>query len=321
MLIFDETAVVEFLDATALAIAAARHIKLNWKEYKDSAVINAIYNILPFGAPGWAEVDPGDINKILAERKIESERLQAQFVDAMKKGGARVKRFMDAQAEVHRSSTEVVKSLYREAAQINEAVQAETRRGIARLITIKAGATIVLKSAALAAGGWPAFLIGTGYDVTLNLIDDWEKAPDAKLIGVATKTGDKLWKKGVKDAAKNMANIYKGEASAPEQKIGWLAKRVEQAEEELERIAESNAAKEATIARKLAKDTRRLARAEAAAAQARRGAAVMSGVKWGFFAWDMYKTANRADQEFKAAGYDSSASALYDALPEVLRRP
>src|ERR1700680_609784 len=61
-----------------------------------------------------------------------------------------------------------------------------------------------------------------------------------------------------------------GEASAPERKISWIAKRVEQAEQELQRIAGSNTRKEAAWAQKLPKESRRLARAEPALTQARR---------------------------------------------------
>jgi len=94
----------------------------------------------------------------------------------------------------------------REAQELNHAMQAAAKRAAARLILIKASATITLKTAALFAGGLPAFLIGTGYDVSLDVIKNWDKAPEAIAVGVEQKVEDKVEKKIVKDAAKNITD-------------------------------------------------------------------------------------------------------------------
>jgi uncharacterized protein YhjY with autotransporter beta-barrel domain len=117
-----------------------------------------------------------------------------------------------------------------------------------------------------------------------------------------------LGKKAVKDAAKNMANIYKQEESAPARKAEWLRKRLSKMEEELERQANDK-----RLA-KFAKDSRRLARAEEAASRAKWGARILSSVKFGFFAWDMAKVAGEGLDTFREAGYDSVGSALRDAV-------
>lgn len=307
-LVFDEDQILGFLESVAHSKVAERNIKLVWKDYKESTVLNIIYSIPGLGKPGTVEVDPGEIGKILAETQKESAKLQDEFCLAMSRGAKRVVHWLETQDEIRRLCGQTVQDVYREAAEINQAMQAEARRAVARLTIIKASATITMKTAALFGGGLPAFLIGTGYDVSLDLIKNWNDAPEAKLVGVEHKVEDKLWKKGVKDAAKNMANIYKQEESAPSHKAEWLRKRLTKMEEDLE-----SQANDKRLA-KFAKDSRKLARAEEAASRAKWGARIFSSVKFGFFAWDMAKVAGDTRDTFREAGYESVGSALRDAV-------
>lgn len=307
-LIFNADQTVAFLDSVAHASAAQHFIKLVWTDYTDSTVLNIIYSIPGLGRPGIVEVDPGDVNKVLARAQSESARLQEEFCVAMSRGASRVARFMTAQQEIRRYNLEAVQSVYHDAAQLNEAMRGEARRAIARLALIQASATITVKTAALFAGGLPAFLIGTGYDVSLDVIKHWDSAPDAMLAGAASTAWTEKRNDLVKDAAANMANIYRDEASAPGHKVAWLRKRLSAMQEELEHQAS------AERLRKFAKDGRRLARAEAAVSRARWGMRAMSAVKFGFFAWEMVKVARETDETFHDAGYDSSLSAIRDAL-------
>jgi hypothetical protein len=296
-LVFEETDLISFLHSVAQAKAAERHVKVNWRSYDESSVINAIYTVMPFfGKPGYVEVDTGDINQVLAEAATEAQHLEEQFALAMARGGQRVARFMKIQEEIRESALGTVQDAFHTAAQLNAEIQEETRRHLARMILIKAGATLTLKTAALLGGGLPGFLIGFGYDLSLNLIKNLDQGGDAMLIGVQSKSWDKIWKKGAKDLAKNMANIYKSEARDPQHKVSWLAKRVAEQEENLENMS-------AEQLRKYGKDARRLARAESALSNAKWGMRVMSGVKYGFFAWDVFNTAMTARDELREAGY------------------
>jgi hypothetical protein len=184
----------------------------------------------------------------------------------------------------------------------------EAQRAVARLTLIKAASTVTVKALGLAVGGWPSFLVGTGYDISLDVIKDWDKAPDAKLIGVANKTEEKLGKKVVKDSAKNMSNIYKNEGIAPAYKAQWLSKRVEGMAEDLDRMGSAERAK-------YLKDTRRLARAEAEAARAKWASRAFGSVKFVFFAWDVYKAGKDANDTFHQAGYENAWDAIKDARP------
>ncbi len=306
-LVFDEQQILDFLYTVAHARMMARFTHTNWKEYNESTVINVIYTVFPFGKPGWVEVETGEIHRVLDETKKEWQRLQEEFLLACSQGAQHVEKWLSYKEQARESALDTVRMVQQDAAEINEGVQNEARRAVARLTIIKAASTITVKALSLAVGGWPSFLIGTGYDVSLDLIKDWDKAPDAKLIGVANKTGEKLAKKAVKDAAKNMSYIYKNEGAAPAQKAEWLSKRVERMAEDLDRMGSAERAK-------YLKDTRRLARAEAEAARAKWAGRAFGSVKYVFFAWDVYKAGKDANETFHQAGYDNSWAAIKDAL-------
>jgi hypothetical protein len=307
-LIFDEEFIVRFLGSVAHSMVLERNTKVVWTPYRDSSVLNAIYSVLPFGAPGTAEVDTGQIDKINAQSAEQEMHLYESFVLSMMQGPHRVMRFLNAHDEIRSSAVEFVQSVYREVSEINQGVADEVRRGLARLVLIKGASTLVVKTIGLRAGGLPGFLIGSGYDIALNAIDDWSKGESAVAIGVASKSVDKGWKKAVKDTAKNMANIYQGEADGPAAKAEWLQRRLSEVDAELNRkgIAERSA--------KYLKDARRLERAKDAAGSAQRAANALSAVKYGFFAWDVYKTANRLSQDLHDAGYESTFAGVADAF-------
>lgn len=310
-LIFDGEFLIRFLGSVAHAKVLEKNTKVAWVEYRDSSVLNGIYAVMGvfgFGAPGTAQVDPGDIDKINAEKEAEEARLYEAFVDALLRGPPRVLRFLNAQDEIRARALDFVQDVYRDVDKINRGVAHEAQRGVARLSLVKCASTLAVKTIALRAGGMPAFLIGSAYDISLNIVDNWSQGESAVAVGVASKSVDKLWKKAAKDTAKNMANIYKNEASGPAAKAEWLARRLEEIDDKLNArgIAERSA--------KYAKDARRLDRARQAAASAQRGAAAMTAVKYGFFAWDVYKTLDRADSDLKAAGYESAWAGVSDAF-------
>src|SRR5262249_22948132 len=144
-----------------------------------STVLNVIYKAmspLSYGKPGIVEVETGDIDKVRAQTEEESQKLQDSFVLAMRLGPARVVHFLAAQEEVRRSALGFVDDAFREAKGLNEAMRAETARGIARLTVIKAASTLAFKTMALSVAGWPGFFLGAGYDISLNVIKEWDDA-------------------------------------------------------------------------------------------------------------------------------------------------
>lgn len=296
-LVFDEDELIGFLASVARAKALERHVKLRWKDYDDSEVLNVIYTLMPWkGKPGTVEVDLGDQRQIESEIAADEEHLHEVFVDKASKGCEPIIRFLEAQEKIRESCLKTVRDVFEEAHTLSSGMIAEAQRAVTKLTAIKCASTITLKTAALAGGGIPAFLITTGYDLSLKFIKDWDQASDAKLIGIASKTGEKLIKKGIKDAAKNMAYIYKQEGAEPARKAERLQKRVAEAEEKL---AGQVRADQLT---KLARDSRRLARAEEAAGRARLGARVMTSVKFLFFAKDAYDALEDAHETIERQG-------------------
>jgi hypothetical protein len=305
-LLFDADQLIGFLESVAHARVVQMNTRLQWKDYDESTVLNIIYTVmkpLSYGKPGTVDVETGDIDKVRAQTQEQSQQLQEQFILAMRQGAGRVVHFLEAQEEVRRSALGFIDDAFREARNLNEAMRAETSRGLARLTLIKAASTITFKALALSVAGWPGFFMGAGYDITLSVVKEWDDAASAALVGLWSKS----WKKVVKDTARNTANIYKGEASDAEKKAEWLSKRMAEREDEL--FEEGSKA-----ARKYSKDGRKLLRAQQAAAAGRNAARVLGAVKYGFFAWDVYKTGLSARDELHQAGYDNAFDGVKDAF-------
>jgi len=283
-LLFDEGSIVRFLDTVAHAKSLEYHLKVVWRDYDESTVINVIYSILPFfGKPGIVEVDTGDINQILTEKDKESLVLQDQFVSHLERGAKAVTSFLDAQEGIRRRCLETVQEVYRVAAELNEEMRMESQKSVVRLTHIKTASTIVEKALGLFGGGVPGFLLGQGYDLTLRYVKEWGHAPNAKLIGMASETWKGLANDGVKEAAEKVAEASEAEVKSAEDKTAWLRKRLEKMEKELQ--ARSNAER----LKKFAKDGRKLSRAEQEASHAKMASKIFSKVKFVFFAWDVYE--------------------------------
>ena len=311
-LIFDEEFVTRFISSVAHAMVLEKSTKAVWVEYRDSAVLNGIYwfmgGMLGYGAPGTVQVDAVDIDRINSQKAEKEMHLYEAFVEAMTQGPARAMRFLNLHDELRTRCLESVQEVYRDVSRINAGVANEARRGVARLELIKAASTVGVKTLGLFAGGLPAFLWGSAYDISLDVIDNLDKGESAVAVGMASKSFSKLWKKGVKDAAKNLGNIYKNEASGPAGKIEWLTKRLEAIDSELNAkgIAERSA--------KYAKDARRLGRVEEEALSSSRAAKAMYAVKYAFFAYDIYKAGDRLVSDLHAAGYEHWYTGVSDAF-------
>jgi hypothetical protein len=177
-LVFEEDQVISFLESVARAKALERHVKIRWKDYDDSAVLNFIYTVMWWkGKPGSLEVDLGDQKQIEAKTATDTYGLLEMFVMEAALGAERVVRFLKGQEQVRKTCRQTVEAAFREVQTLSAEMIAETQRGIAKLAVIKCASPITLKVAALAGGGIPALLIGTGHDVSFKLVKDWDQAP------------------------------------------------------------------------------------------------------------------------------------------------
>ena len=289
LLVFDEDQVTAFLRSVARTKTMARYVKVEWKSYDESAVINVIYALMPWkGKPGTVEVNLGDQKRIDQETSEETQVLLDTFVTQASQGPSQVTTFLKGQQFVRSSCLDTLNEAFETAKSLNGDVLNEARTAVRNLSIIKCAATIGLKTAALAGGALPGFVLGVGYDITLKVIKDWDSAPDGKLVAITSKVTGKVAKKAVKDASKAAAESAKGEAADQAKQAEWLAKRVAKAEDKL--------AGEATAKQlqKLARDTRRLGRATEGAARARWAARAFGSVKFLFYAKDVYDAFDEA---------------------------
>ena len=127
-LIFDEDQLIAFLDSVAHAKVAEKHIKVVWKDYDESTVLNIIYSIPGMGKPGMVEVDTGDINQILAETETESKKLQDQFCLAMARGPARLVHWLQVQEDIRNTHPRPFRK--RIAKRKNSITRCRLRRGV-----------------------------------------------------------------------------------------------------------------------------------------------------------------------------------------------
>jgi hypothetical protein len=266
-----------------------------WRRYDDSAVLNAIYAVFRWkGEPGTVDVELGDEGKIKAETDKETLRLWDVFLVRAAKGPREVKKFLESK-EIHRADClGTIQQVFRDAGEINRDIIEETKRGIIRLSAIKCASTVVLKTAGLFAPA-PAFLVSIGYDVALDVIKDWDKAEDAGVVGVATKTAATEGSKELAQKfAEEEAEYLAAKAEGAAEKAEWIKKRLDALEAQIAR--KINAGRVGKMEAKAAQYSRRLNAAESVV-KAGKKAALLSAVKYVFFAWDIYNAGKDAYEE------------------------
>lgn len=295
-LLFDESKLRSFFRSVARAKAVERHTKIRWKEYDENTAINVIYALMPWkGKPGTVEVDLGDHRQIDEETEKDGEHIFEVFLDKLEKGPSAALQFLRGQEEIRESCLSSVQDVFREAKDLSAEVTAEAGRGIKALSTIKCASTIFLKTAGLVGGGVPVFLISLGYDIALDYIKEANQGEKAALVGIVTQdTLVELGKKGAEEYAEETAKDLANEGAAGAQKAKWLQKRLTEMEKKVTSKTTQSQLK------KLAKDQRKLAQATKAASKAK-WAPVLKGVKFVFFAQEVYSALADAKEEFDAA--------------------
>jgi hypothetical protein len=310
-LIFDEDQMTSFFRSVSRAKSMERHVQIRWKDYDESKVLNFMYAVMPWkGKPGTLEVDLGAEEVIHREEAEGTEHLWTAFLEKSARGPAVLTEYLRAEERARARCLETVASALEEVRTLTNEIIQETKRGIFKLAVIKASATITVKTIGALRGGaplfaqnsflgkaflTPGFLIGTGYDLSLNLIDNWDKTTEGKVVGVSSKLEEKAGKKVLTTVLKNAAETYSPSGKATHQ-LGWLPKRLQEMEQRLLKETDGE------LARKFARDSRRLARAQAEVASSRRIAGALNSVKFFFLAKDWYKAVLDAAGTVNSAG-------------------
>jgi hypothetical protein len=293
--VFDEKALLKFFQSVARAKALERHTKLEWKEYDESTFLNVLYKCFPWKAkPGYVELRTGDERQIEEEVEKEVEHMMEVFIEKCQKGPAAAKKYLQAQEEIRNSALQTVQQVTQEAKELNREIIEETSNVIKTLVVVKATATITVKTLGLLTGG-PGFLVGTGYDVVLDQIEEWDKADKAQLIGIAVKdVAVESGKEVTEEIAEVVADDLESRADAAARKAKWLRKRLDDAEEMAARKAKLSEMS------KLSKTQRRYARALAEKSKGK-WVKPLRGIKYVFFAHEVIGTILQARDEWKAA--------------------
>lgn len=310
-LIFDEDQLTSFFRSVSRAKSMERHVQIRWKDYDESKVLNFIYAVMPWkGKPGTLEVDLGAEETIKKETDEGTEHMWTAFLDKSGRGPGVLTEYLSAEERARERCLETVASAFEEVRTLTNEIIQETKRGIFKLAVIKASSTIIVKTIGALRGGTPlfaqnsflgkafltpGFLVGTGYDLSLNLIDNWDKGTEGKVVGVSTKMEEKVEKKVLTTALKNAAETFSPSGTATHQ-LKWLPKRLQDMEQRLVNDTDGE------LAKKFARDSRRLARAQAEVASSRRIAGALNGVKFFFLAKDWYKAVMDAAGTVNSAG-------------------
>jgi hypothetical protein len=201
VVVYDLPATLQFLGSVALAEAIQFNTTMQWKDYKDSTVLNVIYAaFLGFkGRPGWVEVEQNW--SVIRQRQQELWLRHADtFLKKVHEGPLSTCLFLERMQEVKNSALQGVQAVFRDAQQINAEIVGETTQAINNLALIKCGATITL---AVMTGGFAiagsalvvqAGAVSLGYKVAAHFAKDLQQAKSAKAIAIdlGTHTGKEV---------------------------------------------------------------------------------------------------------------------------------
>lgn len=223
---YDLPTISRFFRSCALAIATQQTTQLQWKTYRDSAVINAVYSVLFWKEPpGFAEVKTGTRQEI--EKKTDELHLQFLTTWVRKictEGPGVAHHYVTEMTKLKEYARDATQAVFREASSINSAVIGETQQAITNLARIKLGAQVgvavigavagIAFVGAAAAGGAAAgagtsilglqagttglgfAAAGTGHAMAHNLIKTWEQGPSAKVAAISMDAGKAVVSEG-----------------------------------------------------------------------------------------------------------------------------
>lgn len=223
-LVLDGEVLQRFFRTCARARATQRHTQLKWVEYKESAVLNAVYTVFFWkGAPGIAEIDFGvqaEIDKDTEQYTAQNERA---FLARAVEGGQATVKVLKNMEENRQSCIGFVQELLRDQGKINSGAIRMAQQGLNRLATIKVGSDIII------AVGAP-FVVDLGYSLITATIDEVSKGQDVDAVLI---TGAK---EGSKNVGQEIADhIGSAQARKIAEEIAKFEKEIEALNEQIAR--------------------------------------------------------------------------------------
>jgi len=251
--VLDLQALAGFFRSVALQIEIQAGTRLEWKEYRESTVLNITYALMPWkGKPGTAEItqDWDRIRRRTDERAVEMlltflERLFLQ-------GPAAAASYVESMDELRQYSRRAVQDLFSDAQQINAGVAGTAGQAARNLAVIQFGCTVLLATTGcwVALGGAvPAVMMGgmtatqmagavgavnLSYNVAGALVKDGLSWKSAQAIGI------ELGKEGFKGRADPwLAN----RATEAAREVGAQKAALEEAERKIAKMSDKLAGK------------------------------------------------------------------------------
>jgi hypothetical protein len=160
----DLQALSGFFRSVALCIEIQANTRLEWKEYKDSTVLNIAYALMPWkGKPGTAEVSQ-NWTRIRQNTDGRSRDMLLTFLDKLSDGGpAAAAAYAEQMQGLRQYTQKAVQELFADANQINAMVAGTAGQAARNLAIIQFGCTVLLAATGcwVALGGAvPAVLTG-----------------------------------------------------------------------------------------------------------------------------------------------------------------
>jgi hypothetical protein len=143
-----------FLHSVALAVAIQRHTHLEWKEDKESQVLNAIYRAMFWkGRPGVAEITQ-DWRKIEFLQDQTFDQYVRSFCKKLSEGPRAVISYLELLNGLRDDAVGFVKDTFADANQINAEIANETKEAVGSLAKIKLGSNVALAVMSGGIGVW-----------------------------------------------------------------------------------------------------------------------------------------------------------------------
>lgn len=170
----DLQALSGFFRSIALCIEIQANTRMEWKEYKDSTVLNIAYALMPWkGKPGTAEVTQ-NWDRIRQNTNGRSRDMLMSFLDKLSGGGpAAAAAYAEQMQGLRQYTQKAVQELFADAQQINREVAGTAGQAARNLAVIQFGCTVLLAATgcwvalggavpAVLTGGMTASQIGVG---------------------------------------------------------------------------------------------------------------------------------------------------------------
>jgi len=330
LICYDLAAVSRFFRSVAMAITLQRYTTIEWVNYRDSQVLNAVYAVLFWkGAPGTAEIQTADSAVVQrATDELHERFLMAWIGRLVSDGPAAANAYVSQMTQLRDSARDSLNELFHDAAQINNEVASQTRDAIVALARIRLAATVGVAVIGAAAGiafvaagagatGVTVFGIeagtgaaqfgatGFGYSAINTVIKTWEQAPEAKIAAVAVDTG----KYAGNEIGGHVSGHFIGTALAQSQRSAQIIKSAEgQIRKMSARLAQEHLRKaqirKATsiLAASQAQAARETANLAKAGQMAKLATGAAKGIPVVFAAWDILDAIGDYNATVKTAG-------------------